>query len=150
MFELWGADGGNNGGGRDGYASGFLILAAGDALYLYAGGRGGTAADTLIGSDGGWNDGGTGGVGAMFYGGSKQGGGGGGGGTDVRLGEGLNTRIIVAGGGVNGQTVSGQFGASVAGGFKLQVLNSETTEMEGTATVTKLKVAAADTGTAES
>ncbi len=85
LLEVWGARGSSDTyaiyGGQGGYASGRLMLNAGETLYIYAGGTG---------SENGFNGGGS---GRLDY--HK-----GGGATDIRLGtDSLYARIIVAGGG---------------------------------------------------
>lgn len=91
-LEVWGAQGGTAGdaGGLGGYASGTIVLTAGQTVYIYVGqlGKppsGGTA----------WNGGGAG----------ICCGGGGGGCTDIRIGgTALSNRVIVAGGGGGGSS----------------------------------------------
>lgn len=93
-IEAWGAQGNSNplgvAGGLGGYATGKLLVNAGDVLSIYVGGGGTT---TTVG---GYNGGGTGGN----AGNPTSYGGGGGGASDIRLnGVALTDRVIVAGGG---------------------------------------------------
>jgi hypothetical protein len=102
VIEVWGAEGGpseSKVGGQGGYSKGTLTDTGGKTLYIYVGGKGGTAPNGTKG----WNGGG---IGTTT---EAQRGGGGGGGTDVRLVGGawsdsgsLNSRVIVAGGGGGG------------------------------------------------
>jgi hypothetical protein len=93
-LEAWGAQGNSNPlgiiGGLGGYATGQILVNAGDVLSIYVGG-GGTNSTT-----GGYNGGGAGGNGGC----TTAFAGGGGGATDIRLnGVALTDRVIVAGGG---------------------------------------------------
>lgn len=104
LFELYGAQGGDAGGGSGGYAKGEKVLNRGDVFYIYVGGIGATQA---AGNGGGWNGGGN--------AGPSHKSGGGGGATDIRHGgQGLSNRIIVAGGGGGGE--GGGRGSGGAGG----------------------------------
>jgi len=85
-FELFGAQGGRNGGAGGKVVGSFLEVP--EELFIAVGGAGSTGS----GAAGGFNGGGTGGIGSGFEGS-------GGGASDIRLGEGLETRIAVAGGG---------------------------------------------------
>ena len=101
-IEVWGAEGGpseSKVGGQGGHSTGTLTVSGGQTLYVYVGGKGGTAPNGTKG----WNGGG---IGTDH---ETQRGGGGGGASDVRLvggnwdsGAGLNSRLIVAGGGGGG------------------------------------------------
>jgi hypothetical protein len=104
QLEVWGAQGGgaassgrNGFGGKGGYASGVVTLKENDALYLYVGGAGTSAAsgaDARI--SGGFNGGGAG------YN-TNQIRTGGGGGSDIRVNtDSLYARVIAAGGGGGG------------------------------------------------
>jgi hypothetical protein len=92
-LEVWGAQGGSsaynsNLGMPGSYATGMVTLNAGETIYIYVGGQGGTYDSYAAG---GWNGGGS---------GSQHHGGAGGGATDIRKGgNDLSNRIIVAGGG---------------------------------------------------
>lgn len=84
-FELWGAQGGNNG-AKGQYVKDTVNLTQGQVVYVYVGGQG----TTTSGGGGGWNGGGN----------NYNGYGGGGGATDIRIGgQNLADRKIVAGGG---------------------------------------------------
>lgn len=84
-FELWGAQGGNNG-AKGQYVKDTINLTQGQVVYVYVGGQG----TTTSGGGGGWNGGGN----------NYNGYGGGGGATDIRIGgQNLADRKIVAGGG---------------------------------------------------
>ena len=88
-------------GGLGGLTEGEISVVAGQTLYLYVGGKGGTS------GTGGWNGGGAGG----------QYGGGGGGATDIRTTIGnFASRLIVAGGGGAGNTGCPDAGAGGNGG----------------------------------
>lgn len=96
FVEAWGAQGGNatNGGtgGLGGYVSGTLAVTPGQVLQIYVGGTNGYNG----GGQPGLNGNSTSGVVAPGSGGV------GGGASDVRVGSGLNDRVIVAGGGGGG------------------------------------------------
>jgi len=110
QIECWGGQGGtatnNSGcilGGLGGYAKGNLAVSAGQTLYIYVGGAGGS------GNTPGWNGGGS---SCNFTTTCAAGGGG----SDVRInGQTLNNRIIVAGGG-GGAEWSGCAGIAGHGG----------------------------------
>src|SRR5690606_17023907 len=91
-FELWGAQGGNNG-AKGQYVKDTLDLTKGQTVYVYVGGQGkGTDLNgsSNSGDEGGWNGGGN----------NFNGYGSGGGATDIRIGgTDLSNRKIVAGGG---------------------------------------------------
>jgi hypothetical protein len=94
-IEAYGAQGGTsrsgngNLGGKGGYAKGNLAVTPGQTLYIYVGGQGGGAYNTVL-EGGGWNGGGH----------SNGSGDGGGGASDIRVnGTALSNRVIVAGGG---------------------------------------------------
>jgi hypothetical protein len=105
--EAIGASGGESGTagtpGAGAAATGRFVVTPGETLVVRVGGEGGAAVGQIPG-DGGWNGGGAGG--GAFYGNDGhpgQAGSGGGGATDVRRGgDGLDHRIIVAGGGSGG------------------------------------------------
>ena len=125
--ELWGAGGGENnfGGtilatqGKGAYTTGVTYLKKGTKLYVYVGQKGNkgiTTKNTLNASS--FNGGGA-GIGSSD---GDDGGGSGGGATDIRLVSGswdnfnsLKSRIMVAGGGAGGATVSGGFSKVSAG-----------------------------------
>jgi len=91
IIEAWGADGGGGSGfqGMGGYTKGSLAVSAGTTYYIYVG-------EKPTAQAGGWNGGGTGGLGGAS---SNYDGFGGGGATDVRTTAGnLSSRILVAGG----------------------------------------------------
>ena len=98
LVKLWGAQGGDGGpntygqGGLGGYAEGFLIVEANQMLSMYVGGEG---ASYQMSGPGGWNGGG--GTAATSNDNKRPGAGGGA--TDIRLGDGLEGRLIVAAGG---------------------------------------------------
>ena len=108
-IEAWGAQGGgtNGNGGKGGYTSGLIYLTTGETLYVYVGGKGGEEEKETKTNEGGWNGGGYSGKNPNVY--SF----GGGGATDIRYfsetplpndlewnsTKGLDTRIMVAGGG---------------------------------------------------
>lgn len=111
MFETWGAAGGDGRivnttrvipetGGAGAYASGTKYLAAGQTVYVYVGGKGGSSSGApLSRGAGGWNGGGTGGT-ELSGENLPESGAGGGGATDVRTSKGtLSSRFIVAAGG---------------------------------------------------
>jgi hypothetical protein len=110
-IETWGAQGGNAGyngtistyGGKGGYATGAISLAANQVIYIYVGGQGVGGIGILNSNQqaGGFNGGGFG-----YNGGnSASRGAGGGGATDVRVGgTALSNRVIVAGAGAGGVT----------------------------------------------
>jgi len=94
-IEAYGAQGGTarsgngNLGGKGGYAKGNLAVTPGQTLYVYVGGQGGGAYNTIL-EGAGWNGGGH----------SNGSGDGGGGASDIRVsGIALSNRVIVAGGG---------------------------------------------------
>ena len=96
LLEVWGAQGGNNG-GKGGYSYGTIYLEAGTKLYLYAGGSG---------ASGGFNGGGSSKIGY------------GGGASDIRIGtDSLYSRVIVAGGG-GGHGSDGCAVGGVGGGLR--------------------------------
>ena len=94
LFQLWGANGGNNQsyfGGYGGFTSGVIQIYEFATLYLYVGGKGNYSQNPT----GGFNGGGNG-----HIGGRRFAAGGGGGATDIRFNsKSLESRIIVAGGG---------------------------------------------------
>ena len=106
LLEVWGAQGGNtsdNNGGRGGYSIGLVSFCKSVNLYIFIGAKG-VSHDTtqedvcLIETERSFNGGGKGcycnDAGGLRYGAS------GGGATDIRVnGNGLNNRILVAGGG---------------------------------------------------
>lgn len=108
QIQVWGAKGGNdaaNLGGNGGYATGKLILTAGQTIYIYVGAAGTSGA---TGSGGGWNGGGN--------AGNSGSSGGGGGASDVRFGgTALSNRVIVAGGGGGAGNTSPQAGGAGGG-----------------------------------
>ena len=94
-IEAYGAEGGTtrsgngNLSGKGAYAKGNLAVTPGQTLYVYVGGQGGGAYNSVL-EGGGWNGGGH----------SNGSGDGGGGASDVRVGgTALTNRVIVAGGG---------------------------------------------------
>lgn len=101
-LEVWGAEGGGSRlsgntasgiGGKGGYSSGVVRLQAGEKLYIYIGGQGGSNDNGI--ATGGYNGGGSG-----YGSGNSEPGNGGGGATDIRInGTTLYNRLIVAGGG---------------------------------------------------
>ena len=110
-IKVWGAQGGSGGyysnssycstGGKGGYATGDLSVAAGSTVYVYIGGQGesypscSTRMSSGISLDGGWNGGGD-----TYH---TYSGCGGGGASDVRYGgTSISNRKIVAGGGGGG------------------------------------------------
>ena len=125
--ELWGAGGGENNfsgtilatQGKGAYTTGVTYLKKGTKLYVYVGQKGNkgiTTENTLNTSS--FNGGGA-GIGSSD---GDDGGGAGGGATDIRLVSGswnnfnsLKSRIMVAGGGAGGATVSGGFSKVSAG-----------------------------------
>ena len=125
-FETWGAQGGgsyyeNSHGGKGGYSSGYYELEAGETVYIYVGGKGTIGNSGVI--PGGYNGGGNGGIGT-----SKNYAGSGGGATDIRLvggdwndAEGLESRVIVAGGGGGSgsyyQGLTGNYSGGAGGGL---------------------------------
>ncbi len=152
QIETWGASGGKghaNGVettryGKGGFSSGKINLTAGDKLYVYVGGQGGTATDlacieavlganTDTGGLAGWNGGGRGGNdGCTPTNAADDAGGGGGGATDIRYfgattpttaqlawnsSLGLNSRIMVAGGGGGSSWDSATYNAGSGGGL---------------------------------
>ncbi len=129
-LEVWGAQGGSYSGsligGYGAYSKGDMFLTRGENLYTYVGGSGLTVTSgTTYYAAGGYNGGGTGGNNSGAY---SQGGGGS---TDIRLfGEtppessdllwnstlGLNSRIIIAGGG-GGITSTSNYIPGHGGGY---------------------------------
>lgn len=103
-IQVWGAQGGsgsihaNNKGGKGGYAKGILAVHSGEMLRVYAGGQNG------YNGGGGWEMN----LFGNFFGGGAS---------DVRVGgNGLNKRVIVAGGGGSGAWVgNGGNGGGYAG-----------------------------------
>ena len=110
-LEVWGAQGGEDGGnagGKGGYSYGNYVLSKNAHLYVYVGGDGCYGRDERCA---GWNGGGV--------PGNRDYSGGGGGATDMRTTNGawndttsLNSRIIVAGGGGGGGWYGGTVGTS--------------------------------------
>ncbi|EAY11871.1 loricrin, putative [Trichomonas vaginalis G3] len=99
IFEVWGAQGGQNG-GLGGYAKGTISLKLNTTAFISIGGQGSSNTDNEF-HPGGYNGGGTGRGHAIEYHT-----GGGGGATDIRLlSDTLYHRVIVAGGG--GGIISG-------------------------------------------
>ncbi|MGL4596582.1 MAG: T9SS type A sorting domain-containing protein [Bacteroidia bacterium] len=103
-LQAWGAQGNSNpmsvAGGLGGYATGKILVNAGDVLNIYVGGG------ATISTTGGFNGGGAGGNGGC----TTAFGGGGGGASDIRLnGMALTDRVIVGGGGggAAGNRISG-------------------------------------------
>ena len=140
-IEAWGAQGGYglkegsqiNVPGKGAYTSGVILLEKGENLYIYVGGQGGSAVNTSpLGGTAGYNGGGAGGADNNETGTGVDPGGGGGGATDIRyFGEydpteeellwnsesGLNSRIMVAGGGGGSSYASiGGYGGTLVGG----------------------------------
>ena len=117
-LEVWGAQGGTCGGtqgGLGGYSKGNISLTQGQEIYVYVGGSGSQR-------NGGWNGGGSGGIGTR----SNIHGGGGGGATDIRVGGiTLDKRVIVAGGG-------GGAGGDGQGGSPSGTISSGTGGVPGT------------------
>ena len=115
-FELWGAQGGGNSGGKGAYTSGVISLKKDDIIYVYVGGQG--TVNTSSGrSQGGFNGGGQ---GYTFYNSSVSSyfsGSSGGGSTDVRYNKNLlSSRIMVAaGGGGYSYTSVGNPGGGLSG-----------------------------------
>lgn len=128
IFETWGAAGGDGravnttsvmsgSGGKGAYASGTRYLRAGETVYVYVGGKGGSSGvAALAKGSGGWNGGGSGGteLSGETY---PESGAGGGGATDVRTTKGgLASRFVVAaGGGGAGDHLSGAAAYGVEG-----------------------------------
>ena len=118
----WGAQGGgsdtsgdsNSGiGGKGGFAYGKFVFTLYSSIYLYVGGKGGSAISGL--ASGGWNGGGS-----AFGSGGTEPANGGGGASDVRLATNyLQDRFIVAGGGGGG----GEDSADSGGGAELAGTN---------------------------
>ena len=79
-LEVWGAQGGGNG-GKGGYSIGNISLISSNNLYIYVGGKGGNNSDIYNGGSGGYNGGGDGGNGHT----SHYGGAGGGGATHIAI-----------------------------------------------------------------
>lgn len=110
-FETWGAAGGDGrqvnttnvipqSGGAGAYASGVRYLNAGEKVYIYVGGKGGSSSGaSLSKGSGGWNGGGDGGT-ELSGENYPESGAGGGGATDIRTSKGnLASRFLVAAGG---------------------------------------------------
>ena len=125
--ELWGAGGGENnyGGtalvtqGRGAYTTGVTYLKKGTKLYIYVGQKGAKGITTRSTPNTTSFNGGGAGIGSSD---ADDGGGSGGGATDIRLVSGswdnfdsLKSRIMVAGGGAGGSTVSSNFSGISAG-----------------------------------
>lgn len=108
-IEVWGAQGGNNG-GLGGYAYGRLSVLAGEVLNIFVGGAG-TNAQPGATAAGGWNGGGSATqVESTSYGAS------GGGASDVRKGgTNYSNRVIVAGGGGGKGKIAGGAGGGTTG-----------------------------------
>ncbi|WP_207559172.1 glycine-rich protein, partial [Ruminiclostridium hungatei] len=122
LFECYGAQGGDNGGGKGGYSKGALYIQSDMTLYIYVGQKGRNA-QPYKNSPGGWNGGGSGGTNTDGISSSS-----GGGASDIRLVNGswndsasLKSRIMVAGGGGGGNLyrtdISGGAGGGVSGGI---------------------------------
>jgi hypothetical protein len=116
VLEAWGAQGGGspnepNAGGLGGYAKSVVNLTMGQALYIYAGGKGGNSPSNNIdqstsqNSNGGWNGGGH---------GSGSRGPGGGGRSDVRTSTSVTAELVVGAGGGASATSSWQSIGSTA------------------------------------
>lgn len=112
--ELWGAQSGNTSTSYGAYTSGKLYMTQGETYYVYVGGQGNGGCVT--GAGGGYNGGGNSGSSGCSRGG--------GGATDVRLvggawndATGLNSRIMVAGGGGAGENNVGGYGGTLIGGI---------------------------------
>ena len=95
-IKAWGAQGGDGGptgpsnGGNGGYSTGDLSVNAGEAIYVYVGGKG---EDYIMQGTGGWNGGGA--TNATSNDNKRPGTGGGG--SDIRYnGTALSNRVIVA------------------------------------------------------
>jgi hypothetical protein len=111
-IDAYGSQGGTSSaaGGLGGYAKGTASVTAGETLYIYVGGMGGTTLTTV---DGGYNGGGS--IGQ--FAGASGSSGAGGGASDVRRGgTALANRIIVGAGGGGSGWNSGATGAGGAGG----------------------------------
>ena len=120
-------------GGLGSYSTGIIELKTNDTLYIYVGSQGTDAKDASTGSAGGYNGGGKGGDESNYSSsGSNEPGPGGGGATDIRYFDnteitedvlvwnsslGLNSRIMIAGGGGGGyfDTVGGIGGTLIGG-----------------------------------
>ena len=122
LFECYGAQGGDTGGGKGGYSKGALYIQNDMTLYIYVGQKGRNA-QPYSNSQGGWNGGGSGGSNTDGLSSSS-----GGGASDIRLVNGswsdtasLKSRLIVAGGGGGGNSyradISGGAGGGVSGGI---------------------------------
>ena len=131
-FDVYGASGGGNIGGKGGYSSGILILKKEEFFYVYVGCRG---SDDRIG---GFNGGGNGGKGGFFSNQKLDNGGGGGGSSDIRIDPNdLDSRIIVAGGGGGSCGLSwsgGGDGGGLIGGASPQAYSSITPLLGGNQT----------------
>lgn len=113
-LQVWGAQGGyrtnSSYSGLGGYSEGIVYLNAGDVIYIYTGGAGGSGSSgcgTTI-CAGGFNGGG---YRYKYYGG--------GGGTDIRINStSLYARVIVAGGGGSdgAKNKKGMYGGGTSGG----------------------------------
>ena len=125
-IEAIGAAGGEGGTagtpGAGAWATASFVVMPGETLFVHVGGEGGAAAGPMPG-DGGWNGGGAGG---RAFDGTEgrpgKAGSGGGGATDVRRGgDGLDHRIIVAGGGSGGAggAIGGPIGTASGDGGDL-------------------------------
>lgn len=102
---------------RGGYSKGDIELEKGEKLYIYSGGQGKRAKPGETSSGGGWNGGGNASWGTYIANITSSGGGGA---TDVRYGgNGLNNRILVAGGASGTGTNSGGDG----GGLETRNMN---------------------------
>ncbi|MCL2002045.1 glycine-rich protein, partial [Candidatus Saccharibacteria bacterium] len=124
QLETWGAQGGNagaNAGGRGGYSTGTVYLAAGTQAWACVGGQGAQASRTPSTPQPGGANGGGGAYRTDNGNGREVATGGGG--TDIRLNiNSLYSRVIVAGGGGGASgnqwgTVPGGFGGGLTGGI---------------------------------
>ena len=111
LFELWGASGGGNNGGKGAYVAGLITFFTKTVLYAYIGTKGENTDKKATSKKGGCNGGGSGGksTSSSYYSGS-----GGGGATDIRLSPSFDAytdSLIVAGGG------GGSCGVDIAHGF---------------------------------
>ena len=113
-LQVWGAQGGyrtnSSYAGKGGYSKGYVYLNAGDVVYVYTGGAGGSGSSGCGSSicAGGYNGGG---YRYKYYGG--------GGSTDIRINQNsLYARVIVAGGGGSDGAVNktGMYGGGTVGG----------------------------------
>ncbi len=125
-IEAIGAAGGEGGTagtpGAGAWATASFVVTPRETLFVHVGGVGGAAAGPMPG-DGGWNGGGAGGRASDETEGRRgKAGAGGGGATDVRRGgDGLDHRIVVAGGGSGGAggAIGGPIGTSSGDGGDL-------------------------------